>query len=268
MSISRSQPFQHLSLPVRMEIPMKTAVITGASSGIGEATARSLAKSGFDVYLGARRLDRLESLAKDIGGHAFRLDVSDPQSVREFTGHLPQAIHLLVNNAGGALGLEPIIEMDEDKWMTMFQSNVMGLVRMTRELFPRLNQIGEGSHVINIGSVAALETYLGGGGYTACKHAVRAITETMRLEWLGLPIRVTEIDPGLVETEFSLVRFDGDQEKAAKVYQGMEPLVAADIADAISWAATRPPHVNVDQIVIKPRDQARADKVHRKPTHP
>ncbi|MHB8422045.1 MAG: SDR family NAD(P)-dependent oxidoreductase [Leptospirales bacterium] len=246
---------------------MKIAVITGASSGIGAATARVLSRSGFQVYLGARRMDRLEAMAEEIGGQAFRLDVSDPQSVRDFTSRLPPTIHLLVNNAGGALGVDPVIEMDEDKWMTMFQSNVMGLVRMTRELFPRLDQSGDGSHVLNIGSVAALETYLGGAGYTACKHAVRAITDTMRLEWLGLPIRVTEIDPGLVETEFSLVRFNGDQDKARKVYKGMTPLVAEDVADAILWAVTRPPHVNIDQIVLKPRDQARADKVHRKPLH-
>ncbi|MHB1606927.1 MAG: SDR family NAD(P)-dependent oxidoreductase [Leptospirales bacterium] len=246
---------------------MKIAVITGASSGIGAATARVLSRSGFQVYLGARRMDRLEAMTEEIGGHAFRLDVSDPHSVRDFTSRLPPTIHLLVNNAGGALGIDPVIEMDEDKWMTMFQSNVMGLVRMTRELFPRLDQTGDGSHVLNIGSVAALETYLGGAGYTACKHAVRAITDTMRLEWIGLPIRVTEIDPGLVETEFSLVRFNGDQNKAKKVYQGMTPLVAEDVADAILWAVTRPPHVNIDQIVLKPRDQARADKVHRKPLH-
>ncbi len=247
---------------------MKVAVVTGASSGIGAATARALSKAGFHLCLGARRVDRLESLAREVGGSAFPLDVCDTESVRTFASRLPSRIHLLVNNAGGALGLDPVIEMDEAKWLTMFQSNVLGLVRMTRELFPRLDQEGEGSHVVNIGSVAALETYPGGAGYTACKHAVRAITETMRIEWLGLPIRVTEIDPGLVETEFSLVRFAGDSERARKVYEGMTPLVAEDVADAVVWAATRPPHVNIDQILLKPRDQARADKVHRKGNSP
>ncbi len=247
---------------------MKIAVVTGASSGIGAATARALAKTGFRVILGARRMQQLEALAKEVGGEAFPLDVCDTESVRKFASRLPARVHLLVNNAGGALGLEPVVEMDESKWLTMFQSNVLGLVRMTREIYPLLDQSGEGSHIINIGSVAALETYLGGAGYTACKHAVRAITETMRIEWLGLPIRVTEIDPGLVETEFSLVRFEGDAVRAKKVYEGMTPLVAEDVADAVVWAATRPPHVNIDQILLKPRDQARADRVYRKVPSP
>jgi NADP-dependent 3-hydroxy acid dehydrogenase YdfG len=240
----------------------KIAVVTGASSGIGAATARQLAAVGFKVFLGARRLDRLESLAAEISGIAHILDVTDPTSVATFVAQLPDQVHVLVNNAGGALGLAPIADLDEDHWLAMYQTNVLGLARMTKYLFPRLEASGDG-HVVNIGSIAGLETYPGGAGYTAVKHAVRAVNDTMRLEWFGKPIRVTEIDPGLVETEFSLVRFDGDSEKAKKVYAGMQPLVAEDIADAVVWAVTRPSHVNIDQIVIKPLAQAQATMVHR-----
>lgn len=240
----------------------KVAVVTGASSGIGAATARQLATAGFKVFLGARRLDRLESLAAEISGIAHLLDVTDPASVATFVAQLPDQVHVLVNNAGGALGLESIANLDEDHWLAMYQTNVLGLARVTKYLFPRLEASGNG-HVVNIGSIAGLETYPGGAGYTAVKHAVRAVNDTMRLEWFGKPIRVTEIDPGLVETEFSLVRFDGDSEKAKKVYAGMQPLVAEDIADAVVWAVTRPAHVNIDQIVIKPLAQARATMVHR-----
>jgi NADP-dependent 3-hydroxy acid dehydrogenase YdfG len=240
----------------------KVAVVTGASSGIGAATARQLAAAGFKVFLGARRLDRLESLAAEISGIAHLLDVTDPASVATFVAQLPDQVHVLVNNAGGALGLESIAELDEEHWLAMYQTNVLGLARVTKYLFPRLEASGNG-HVVNIGSIAGLETYPGGAGYTAVKHAVRAVNDTMRLEWFGKPIRVTEIDPGLVETEFSLVRFDGDSEKAKKVYAGMQPLVAEDIADAVVWAVTRPAHVNIDQIVIKPLAQARATMVHR-----
>ncbi|OZB44494.1 MAG: SDR family oxidoreductase [Thiomonas sp. 15-66-11] len=241
----------------------KVAVVTGASSGIGEATARALAAAGYTVYLGARRLDRLRAIAADIGGHALALDVADAASVQSFATALPAHVHVLVNNAGGALGLAPVAEFDEAQWLAMFQSNVLGLARMTRALHERLLASGDG-HVVNIGSIAGFETYSGGAGYTAAKHAVRAISETLRLEWLGQPMRVTEIDPGLVETEFSLVRFAGDAERASKVYADTRPLTAGDIADAVVWATTRPAHVNVDQIVIRPTDQARADKVFRR----
>jgi NADP-dependent 3-hydroxy acid dehydrogenase YdfG len=240
----------------------KIAVVTGASSGIGAATARQLAAVGFKVFLGARRLDRLKSLAAEISGVAHLLDVTDLSSVVNFVAQLPEQVHVLVNNAGGALGLESIVELDEDHWLAMYQTNVLGLARVTKTLFSRLEASGDG-HVVNMGSIAGLETYVGGAGYTAVKHAVRAVNDTMRLEWFGKPIRVTEIDPGLVETEFSLIRFDGDSEKAKKVYAGMQPLVAEDIADAVVWAVTRPSHVNIDQIVIKPLAQARATMVHR-----
>jgi NADP-dependent 3-hydroxy acid dehydrogenase YdfG len=241
----------------------KIAVVTGASSGIGEATARALAAAGYSVVLGARRMDRLQAVAASIQGHALPLDVTDRASVQAFAAELPPQVHVLVNNAGGALGLAPVAEFDEDHWLAMFQSNVLGLARMTRELHGRLLASGDG-HVINIGSIAGFETYPGGAGYTAAKHAVRAITQTLRLEWLGQPLRVTEIDPGLVETEFSLVRFAGDAERANKIYADTRPLSADDIADAVVWATTRPAHVNVDQIVIRPTDQARADKVFRR----
>jgi NADP-dependent 3-hydroxy acid dehydrogenase YdfG len=241
----------------------KIAIVTGASSGIGEATARALSQAGYHVILGARRVDRLQKLALEISGEGYVLDVSDSDSVQNFLDRLPERIDLLVNNAGGALGLDPVVSADEEKWVEMFQSNVMGTLRMTKGVFPLLERSGDGSHVINIGSIAAWETYLGGAGYTAAKHALRAITETMRLEWLGLPVRVTEIDPGLVDTEFSIVRFSGDETRARKVYEGMTPLSARDIAEAVVWAALRPPHVNIDQILIRPRDQARADKVSR-----
>ena len=242
--------------------PTRTAVVTGASSGIGAACARSLAAAGFDVALGARRTERLSTVAADTGGKALALDVTDPASVEAFAAQLPQQVHVLVNNAGGALGLEPLAEFDETQWLAMYQTNVLGLARMTRALYPRLLASGAG-HVINIGSIAGFETYAGGAGYTAAKHAVRAISQTMRLEWLGKPLRVTEVNPGLVETEFSLVRFGGDAQRAAGVYAGMRPLHADDVADAVVWAATRAPHVNIDEIVIRPTDQARADKVFR-----
>lgn len=238
------------------------AVVSGASSGIGAAAARQLSAAGFRVFVGARRMDRLKDLADEIGGQAHFLDVADPVSVGAFVASLPEQVNVLVNNAGGALGLEPLVAMDEEHWQTMYQTNVLGVVRLSKALFGRLEGSGAG-HVVNIGSIAGLETYVGGGGYTAAKHALRAVTETMRLEWLGKPIRVTEIDPGLVETEFSLVRFDGDAERATAVYAGLQPLTADDIAEAVVWAVTRPAHVNIDQIVLKPTAQARATVVHR-----
>jgi NADP-dependent 3-hydroxy acid dehydrogenase YdfG len=245
----------------------KTAVVTGASSGIGEATARALAGAGYQVFLGARRLDRLREIAASLGGAAtpLPLDVTDPESVAAFAGGLPEKVHLLVNNAGGALGLDRIEDAREERWETMWEANVMGVLRMTRALLPALTASGDG-HVVNVGSIAGFETYVGGAGYTAVKHAVRAFTKTLRLELLGKPVRVTEVAPGLVETEFSMVRFGGDAERAKSVYRGMEPLVAADVADCIVWATTRPSHVNIDEIVVRPRDQATATLVHRRGT--
>jgi NADP-dependent 3-hydroxy acid dehydrogenase YdfG len=239
-----------------------TAVVTGASSGIGAATARALAGDGYRVVLGARRLERLRELAAEIGGEAIALDVTDPGSVDAFLVRVP-ACEVLVNNAGGALGLEPLAEADEELWRTMYETNVLGTMRMTRALLPRLTASGDG-HVVGVTSIAAFETYRGGAGYTAAKHAQRAALQTLRLELLGEPVSVTEIAPGMVETEFSLVRFEGDEEAAARVYEGMEPLRAEDVAECIRWAVAQPAHVNIDEIVVRPRDQARATEVHRR----
>ncbi len=241
-----------------------TAVITGASSGIGAATARRLAAEGFKVILGARRADRLQDLVADIGPSAqgMHLDVTDAASVERFCSQVGDDCRLLVNNAGGALGLNSVGEADESQWQTMYDTNVMGLMRMTRALLPRLIGSGDG-HVINVGSVAAFEPYAGGGGYNAVKHAARAVTDVLRIELVGKPVRVSEVDPGLVETEFSLVRFDGDEERANAVYKGITPLRADDVADVIAFVATRPSHVDIDQVVVRPRDQARVWLVHR-----
>jgi NADP-dependent 3-hydroxy acid dehydrogenase YdfG len=236
---------------------MRTAVITGASSGIGAATARALAGEGYSMVLGARRLDRLEELAAEIGGEAIALDVTDSASVESFATSV-SACDILVNNAGGALGLDSIAAADEEKWLTMYESNVMGQMRMTRALLPKLIESGDG-HVVGITSIAAIEPYVGGAGYNAAKHAQRAM-----LRVLGQPVRVTEVAPGMVETEFSLVRFGGDEDAAGRVYDGMQPLSAADVAECIRWALAQPPHVNVDEIVVRPRDQATATSVHRR----
>jgi NADP-dependent 3-hydroxy acid dehydrogenase YdfG len=241
---------------------MPTAVVTGASSGIGAATARALAREGYRVVLGARRLERLQELAGEIGGQAIALDVTDPGSVGDFAATVPEC-EVLVNNAGGALGLEPLADGDEELWRTMYETNVLGTMRMTRALLPRLIESGNG-HVVGVTSIAAFETYCGGAGYTAAKHAQRAALRTLRLELLGEPVSVTEIAPGMVETEFSLVRFEGDEAAAARVYEGMEPLRAEDVAECIRWAVAQPAHVNIDEIVVRPRDQARATEVHRR----
>jgi len=239
----------------------KVAVVTGASSGIGAATARALAADGFQVVLGARRLERLDELAAEIAGEAVALDVADPDSVEGFAARLPRC-DVLVNNAGGAHGLEPLGEADEDKWRTMYESNVLGTMRMTRALLPRLVESGDG-HIVSVTSIASFESYRGGSGYIAAKHAQRSMLRTLRLELLGQPVRVTEVAPGMVETEFSLVRFGGDEEAARRVYANMEPLRAEDVAECIRWAVAQPPHVNVDEIVVRPRDQATAGEVHR-----
>ena len=211
--------------------------------------------------MGARRIDRLEAVAGEAGATALSLDVTDLGSVEAFADAIPRC-DVLVNNAGGALGLEPIAEADDEKWRWMYDANVLGTMRVTRAFLPKIIASGDG-HIVNIGSIAGLEVYDGGGGYTAAKHALVAVTETLRIELLGQPVRITEIDPGAAETEFSMVRFDGDQDRADKVYEGMTPLVADDVAECVLFAVTRPPHVNIDQLVVKPRDQAKAQRVHR-----
>jgi NADP-dependent 3-hydroxy acid dehydrogenase YdfG len=239
----------------------RVAVVTGASSGIGAATARSLAAAGFEVVAAARRLEHLEPLANEISGRALRLDVTDPDSVAELAREVPDAA-VLINNAGGALGLGPVAEADEEQWRQMYESNVLGLMRVTKALLPGLERSGDGFVVI-VGSVAGVEVYPGGAGYTAAKHAANAIARTLRLELLGKPIRVSEVAPGMVETEFSLVRFGGDEARADAVYEGITPLSAEDVADAIAYVVTRPPHVDVDYVSIKPTAQATARDVHR-----
>jgi NADP-dependent 3-hydroxy acid dehydrogenase YdfG len=250
------------SANLRRDGARPVAVVTGASAGIGAATARLLAASGFDLVLGARRLDRIEALATEIGGRALALDVRDRASVEAFAATLP-VCNVLVNNAGGAHGLEPLAQADDAHWREMWETNVFGLMLMTRAMLPALEASGAG-HIVNIGSIAGLESYPGGSGYTSAKHGVVAITETLRLELLGKPIRITEVDPGMVETEFSVVRFGGDTARAAKVYEGVTPLVAEDIADIITWAVTRPPHVNIDHLRVTPLAQANATTVHRR----
>ena len=237
------------------------ALVTGASSGIGEATVRALAAAGFEVVAAARRLERCEKVAHDVGGRALRLDVADPDSVAQLAEALPE-VSVLVNNAGGALGLEPVAEADEENWRQMYETNVLGVMRMTKALLPALERSGDG-HVVVIGSVAGVEVYPGGAGYTAAKHAANAVARTLRLELLGKPIRVSEVAPGMVETEFSLTRFGGDEAKASKVYEGTTPLSAEDVADAIAYVVTRPSHVDVDYLSIKPTTQATARDVHR-----
>ena len=238
-----------------------TAVVTGASSGIGAATARALGAAGFHVVLGARRVERCEEIAAEIDGTALPLDVTDADSVRAFVDAVPAA-KTLVNNAGGAKGLETVENADEDDWRWMWETNVMGTLRLTKGFLPKLRDSGDG-HVITVTSIAALEPYDNGAGYTGAKHAQAMLHRTLRGELLGQPIRVTEILPGMVETDFSRVRFDGDEERAAKVYQGITPLTADDVADVISFAATRPSHVNLDSIVLKPRAQASGSRAHR-----
>ena len=240
----------------------RVAVVTGASSGIGAATAVALHRAGFDVVMGARRVDKMQAIAGPIGARVLPLDVTDLVSVQAFCAELT-VVHVLINNAGGALGLDSIAQAKDEDWQRMYDTNVLGLMRMTRELLPKLEASGAG-HVVNIGSIAGREAYPGGAGYNAVKFAVNAITKVMRLELVGKPIRITEVAPGMVETEFSDVRFNGDKARAAKVYQGLQPLVAEDIADIIQYVVTRPPHVNIDEIVVKPLAQASATVAARK----
>ena len=240
------------------------AVVTGASSGIGAATAARLAAEGFDVVVGARRLDRLREVASPIGARAIELDVTDDDSVAAFCAEVGDC-RVLVNNAGGALGRDRFEDGDLEQWRWMYDANVLGVLRMTKALLPAIEASGDG-HVVMVGSIAGHEPYVGGAGYNAAKFGLRAATKVLRLELLGRPVRVTSIDPGMVETDFSLVRFAGDAEKAAAVYAGTTPLTADDVADCIAFAVTRPSHLNIDTMLVMPRDQASAANVPRRPT--
>lgn len=240
----------------------KTAIVTGASSGIGRATALMLAKKGAHVFAVARREARLLELARENTNlTAVVQDVCQPLTKLESAiGN--QKIDILVNAAGLAWGREAIHEMPRQKWETMLDVNVKGLLAVTQLILPKMITAGSGD-VVNIGSIAGYEAYAGGAGYCASKFAVRAITESMRHDLLGKGVRVVGIHPGMVETEFSLVRFDGDVDKAKKVYDGMRPLTAEDIAETVLWTLSRPRHVNIDSLVILSSDQAGATRVHR-----
>ncbi|MCD4533796.1 SDR family oxidoreductase [Nocardioides sp. cx-169] len=246
--------------------PSPTAVVTGASSGIGAATARTLADAGFHVYCAARRADRVEALAAEIGGTPVVCDVTSEEQVAALAAQVGDRLDVLVNNAGGAFGSSPVAQADSDEWRRMYEVNVIGLMQVTRALLPALVASGAGV-ILNVGSTAGRIAYEGGAGYTAAKHGTQVVTETLRLELWDQPVRVCEIAPGMVKTdEFSLVRFEGDRERAEAVYDGVaEPLTAEDVADAIGWMVTRPPHVNIDELVIRPRAQAAQHKVHRVP---
>jgi NADP-dependent 3-hydroxy acid dehydrogenase YdfG len=239
------------------------AVVTGASSGIGAASARYLAREGFEVVCAARRLDRIEALAKEIDGRAVQCDVTSAEDVAALTEAVGEQLQVLVNNAGGAFGFEPVAEADLEAWRQMYEVNVIGVAAVTKSLLPAL-VAGKGT-IIVMGSTAGQVAYEGGGGYVAAKHAAKAVVDTQRLELFDQPVRVCEIAPGMVRSEgFALTRFSGDQAKADAVYAGVaEPLTSEDIADIVAWIATRPSHVNIDRITVRPRAQAAQHKVHR-----
>ncbi len=246
----------------------KIALITGASSGIGEATARKLASSGWDLILAARRYERLQKLEAQLkcDWHLIRLDVRQRSAVEEAIANLPERwkpIDLLVNNAGLSRHLLKVHEGDPEAWDEMIDTNVKGLLYVSRAVLPGMVSRGRG-HVINIGSIAGHEVYPSGNVYCASKFAVDALTKGMMMDLVDTPIRVSTVDPGLVETEFSMVRFFGDSQRAEKVYQGLTPLTGDDVADTIDWIASRPDHVQIAQVVILPKSQAGAMVVHRK----
>lgn len=245
-----------------------SAVVTGASSGIGAATARRLVSEGYTVLAAARRRDRLDDLREELG-ESLRpvvVDVTSAESVASLAREVGPRLNVLVNNAGLALGMDPVAKASADEWRQMYEVNVVGALRVTQALLPALIASGQG-HVVVMGSTAGRIVYEGGGGYTAAKHGEAALAETLRLELNGQPVRVSEIAPGMVKTEeFSLTRFRGDADAAAKVYAGVDaPLTAEDIADCVAWCVTRPPHVDIDLLVVRPLAQAAQHKVHRRP---
>jgi NADP-dependent 3-hydroxy acid dehydrogenase YdfG len=239
------------------------AVVTGASSGIGAATARRLAADGFEVVCAARRVDRIQALAAEINGRAVVCDVTAVDDVSALAVEVGQRCDLLVNNAGGAFGADPVAKADLDQWRSMYEVNVLGVVAVTKALLPAL--IASQGQIVVMGSTAGQVAYEGGGGYVAAKFAIRSVVDTLRLELWDQPVRVCEIAPGMVRSEgFALTRFGGDQAKADAVYAGVaEPLTSEDIADCVAWVATRPSHVNIDRMTVRPRAQAAQHKVHR-----
>ena len=250
----------------------KLVLVTGASSGIGEATARAFAKEGARLILLARRIDRLRMVAEELEqshntqSHCVELDLRRYQTVGRELDNLPRewrAIDILVNNAGLAAGLAKLHEGDYADWDEMIDVNIKGLLAVSRTVIPWMVKRDRG-HIINVGSIAGHETYPMGNVYCATKFAVRALSRGMKMDLTGTPVRVTCVDPGLVETEFSLVRFKGDRERAARPYKGLIPLAAEDIAEAIVWAANRPEHVNVSEMLILPTAQSSATIAHRR----
>jgi NADP-dependent 3-hydroxy acid dehydrogenase YdfG len=236
----------------------RVAVVTGASAGIGAATARVLARDGFRVVLGARRLERIETLAAEIGGCAFPLDLRDETSIERFvqsTREVAPSVHLVVNNAAVALGEDRIEAAQTERWRIVWETNVLGVIAMTRGLIPLLRAGGDG-RIVLIGSVAGTSTYPGGASYTTTKHALRAITQTLRLELNGERIGICEVSPGITRTEFTQSRFRGDPQRALKSFEGITPLEPADVAECISFIAARPWHVNIDYLTVKPLAQA------------
>ncbi len=243
----------------------RRALVTGASSGIGAATVRRLRAEGWLVVAAARRADRLQALAEETGAEPYPLDITDAVAVGDLAEHLAATggLDAVVNNAGGALGLDPVESADVAGWRRMYELNVLGTLEVIKAVLPLLRSSGAGD-IVNITSTAAHGAYEGGAGYTGVKHAERMLTTTLRWELVGEPLRVIEISPGNVATEeFSLVRFDGDAARAAAVYEGYQPLVADDIADTIFWALSRPAHVNIDLLIVRPRAQAHNTKIAR-----
>lgn len=250
----------------------KWILITGASSGFGAAAARMFAAEGARLLLGARRIDRLEKVAAEARAagapeaHFHKMDVSQTASVNAFVDWArtkTKTVDVLINNAGGALGMDTVAEGKDQDWETMLQTNVLGVLRVTRAVLPLMPH-DAGSSILNIGSYAAYTAYEGGAAYCAAKAGELQITRTLRLELNGTGIRVGTVDPGLAETEFSLVRFKGDAAQAKKPYEGTHPLVAEDIAEILVWVASRPAHVNIDQLLVRPVDQASIQKVFRR----
>lgn len=255
-----------------MNLDNTTVLITGASSGIGAACAETFAAAGSNLVLAARRGDRLDEIAEklcslhDVNVRAVVLDVRSREAVGEFVEALDDeevAIDILVNNAGLARGLATVQGGDIEDWETMIDTNIKGLLYLTRDVVPGMVERGSG-HVINIGSIAGHETYPNGAVYCGTKHAVAAINRGLAIDTLGTGVRVSSVDPGLVETEFSIVRFHGDEERAAGVYEGLTPLTAKDVAEAVLFCATRPPHANVRELILMPTDQAASVHIHRK----
>jgi len=252
-------------------MPKPIVLITGASAGIGAACARAFARAGFDLVLTARRRERLEALAAELSGACsarvlpLTLDVRDRKAVEKTLGDLPRdfaAVEVLINNAGLGRGLDKLHEGNVDEWDEMVDTNFKGLLYVTRAVLPGMVARGKG-HVIQIGSVAGREVYPGGNVYCATKFAVKALSRAMKMDLLGTPIRVSTVDPGMVETEFSVVRFRGDRERAAKVYAGLKPLSPEDIAEIVLWVASRPPHVDISEVVVMPTAQSSAMLAHR-----